>query len=285
MTISFAWAAPIAIAGLAMISVTVRLWIKSFVEGRVKFGLDKQMESIRNQLRESEERLKSDLRQKEAEIASLRDGALSGRAARASLIDRRRIEAADKIWAAVIKLGGLQGPALTLSMLKFDEVARRVADDRDLREMLEEMMLVKNFEETISQIEADKERPYVNDILWSTYAAYSSIIVGSWAIMKMLTTGIRDADKFLKIDYMKNVLKAALPHRSSFIDGSDVTSHYHLLDELKQNILSQVKNELDGRQADQESIERAAQIMDAVKRFERDANEVKRPTAASDIDM
>ncbi|WP_156421065.1 MULTISPECIES: hypothetical protein [unclassified Sphingopyxis] len=272
----------IALALCGIFAFGVRVWLKTFIESRVKVTVDIQTEEIRSQLRNSEERLKSNLRNREAEISVLRDGALSGRASRAAQIDKRRLAAVDHLWDAVLKLSSLQGPALTLSMLKLDAVAKEVPENENLREMLEMMMLVKDFEETISGLRAEVERPYVEEPLWSAYSAYSSVIIGSWAIMKMLTIGIKDANQFVKLDHMKNVLKAALPHRAKVIDEGDVTSHYHFLDEIKQNILVEIKRELDGERADGEALKKAATIMDAVKKVERDASEISNTPASSE---
>ena len=57
----------------------------------VQHDFDKKIESVRADLRASEERFKAELREKEAEIAALRSGALSVLASRHAALDKRRL--------------------------------------------------------------------------------------------------------------------------------------------------------------------------------------------------
>src|SRR4029077_8681731 len=81
-----------------------RNWIKARIEQSVRSGFEAKLEALRSDLRRSEEELKSELRSKEAEITALRDGILSGRAQRQALVDKRRLEAIDGLWAAFTTL-------------------------------------------------------------------------------------------------------------------------------------------------------------------------------------
>ncbi len=66
-------------------------WLKARIEGGVRHTFDTKVETIRADTRTSEERLKSELRTKDAEIAVLRDGVLIGRAGRQTTVDWRRV--------------------------------------------------------------------------------------------------------------------------------------------------------------------------------------------------
>jgi hypothetical protein len=81
-----------------------RNWIKARIEQSVRSGFEAKLEALRSDLRRSEEDLKSELRSKEAEITALRDGILSGRTQRQALVDKRRLEAIDGLWAAFTTL-------------------------------------------------------------------------------------------------------------------------------------------------------------------------------------
>jgi hypothetical protein len=63
---------------------------------------------LRAELRKNEESFKSDLRDKEAEISTLRTNILSGSAGRQALLDKRRFEAVEKVWANVNDLAQLR---------------------------------------------------------------------------------------------------------------------------------------------------------------------------------
>ena len=65
----------------------------------VQLEFDKQIESVKADLRASNERFKAQLRDKEAEIATLRSGALSALASRHTALEKRRHEAVDQLWS------------------------------------------------------------------------------------------------------------------------------------------------------------------------------------------
>jgi cell division protein FtsB len=70
-----------------------RIWIKASIEKRVQHQFDEKIESVRTELRKSEEKFKQEMQAREAEISALRDGVMGGRATRQAIIDKRRLEA------------------------------------------------------------------------------------------------------------------------------------------------------------------------------------------------
>src|SRR3546814_19392639 len=56
-----------------------RHWLQKRIESGVQHKFDKRLEVVRAELRAGEEALKSELRAREAQLAALRDGVLSGR--------------------------------------------------------------------------------------------------------------------------------------------------------------------------------------------------------------
>lgn len=78
-----------------------RTWLKSTIKRSVQHTFDQKIENVRTDLRLSEERVKSEIRSKEAEISALRDGVLSGRGQRQALLDCRRLDAVERIWTRV----------------------------------------------------------------------------------------------------------------------------------------------------------------------------------------
>lgn len=275
MTIPW-WLMSALTALLAGAAFAVRVWLKNFIEGQVKVGFERQSEAIRSEIRQSEERLKSDLRTREAELHSLREGVLSGRASRMALIDKRRLEAVERVWVGATKLMRMKGPAMTLSILKFDEVARRVSTDPKLREMIQLMTETfggKGFEERMSELNADEERPFVSDLAWALYSAYSTIVIGSWAIMKMLSAGVEDPEKLIKRDHAGNLLKSVLPEYAAYIDEHREAAHYYLLEKLETKILLELRQSLEGFQVDADNIERSKEIMAQVSKAKADLAE------------
>ena len=83
-----------------------RQWLVARIEKGVQHGFDSRLEAIRAELRASEERLKSTLRDRENEIALLRNTVLAGSASRQPLLDKRRFEAVERVWTAVNNMAG-----------------------------------------------------------------------------------------------------------------------------------------------------------------------------------
>ena len=104
-----------------------RNWIKARIEGSVRAGFEAKLETLRSDLRRSEEELKSELRSKEAQITALRDGILSGRAQRQALVDKRRLEAVDGLWAAYTDLAPFAVVSRYMASINFDVVVAREA--------------------------------------------------------------------------------------------------------------------------------------------------------------
>ena len=73
-----------------------RNWFKAYIEKGIQHRFDVQIEHLRAELRNSEEEFKSRLRDKETEIAALRNTVLSGTASRQALLDKRRFDAVER---------------------------------------------------------------------------------------------------------------------------------------------------------------------------------------------
>jgi hypothetical protein len=82
---------------LTVIGVIVGTYYKAKVEKGIQHNFDQKLEELRAQLRRDEEQLKADLRTRDDEIAALRSGALSGMASRQAALDKRRLEAIEKV--------------------------------------------------------------------------------------------------------------------------------------------------------------------------------------------
>ena len=87
---------------LTVIAVIIGPFYKAKVEKGIQHNFDQKLEELRAKLRSDEEQLKADRRSRDDEIAALRSGALSGMAGRQAALDKRRLEAIEKLWSAVI---------------------------------------------------------------------------------------------------------------------------------------------------------------------------------------
>jgi hypothetical protein len=107
-----------------------RNWLKARIEKGVQHRFDLKIEGMRADLRESEERLKSALRDSESEIAILRNAVLAGSAGRRALLDKRRFEAVERIWKAVNDMARLKGLSSMMAIMNVKEVAKEVSNPK-----------------------------------------------------------------------------------------------------------------------------------------------------------
>jgi hypothetical protein len=112
------------------------------------------------------------------------------------------------------------------------------------------------------------ERIFVSPLAWAYFAAYQHIAYIAYQRTKLLTLGISDPTKLLNFNPLRATLKAALPHRSTYIDEQPISSYHYLLDELEACILNELKGMLEGREYDQAEIARAAEIMAEVNKVQ-----------------
>jgi hypothetical protein len=248
-----------------------RNWFKARIEKGIQHHFDVQIERVRADLRQSEERFKSDLRDKEAEIATLRSNVLAGSASRQALLDKRRFEAVEKVWSAVNDFAQLKALSSTMALLNFKAIAKE-ANNPKMQQFLSIIGAGTPDPAKIKNVARD-ERPFLPELAWAYFNAYTMILMGSFLRYKVLTIGIDDPENLLKADGVKSILKAALPHHTKWIDESDPAAYHYLLEEIESNVLAELRKILEGKEADQAAAARAKAIMDAVKDVEKEQAE------------
>lgn len=249
-----------------------RNWLKARIEKGVQHSFDKQIEVVRADFRQSEERLKSGLRDRETEIAALRSSVLSGNAGRQAMLDKRRFDAVERIWTAVNDLAQLKQISGMMAILNVEEIAKDIRDPR-MKQVLgmigigaPDIKLLKNV--------ARNEQPFVPELPWAYFRAYTSILYANLITFKMLESGVDEPTKYLKRDANKEILKAALPHQSQWIDQTEPQMYHYLLEEIEGNLLTELRKILEGADVSRAEIERAKQILEAVKRADEQKTEV-----------
>ncbi len=116
-----------ALLGLA--AFLVRNLILTRLKASVQHEFDTKLETLRADLRKSEESFKADLRAKEIQIEVLRSGALSGLASRQAAMDKRQLEAVEQLWAGVETLIPLKSAVTVMSIVKFEKSLELASQD------------------------------------------------------------------------------------------------------------------------------------------------------------
>jgi hypothetical protein len=255
---------PTIISLIMVISIFVgRNWLKARIERSVQHRFDAKLETIRADLRGTEERLRSDLRLKESEIAALRDGVLSGRVQRQTLLDKRRLDAVERIWAAVMALTPYRTVAAMMAPVNLKAVVKEAPRHAGVRK----------FAELITRLPPDfkldnvakSERPFVSPMVWAYFSTFQTTLLTIYTQAKALELGLENSNKFINVDGIRDMLKKALPHQANLIDQWDLTSFYLFVDELEGCILIELTKMLDGEDVDQASIVRSTAIMKSLK--------------------
>lgn len=253
----------ISLAVLASL-IAGRKWIESKIEKSVQHQFDTKLEAT-----------KSDLRAKEAQLSALLDTVLSGTAQRQALLDKRRIEAVERIWAATNQMAPFLTVSAVMAHINFDVAAKESPgrpNARQLFNMIAPPSLVENLKQDRAT-PAINEQPFVSPLAWAYFSAYQSIIFGAYIDARMLAEGVEDAGKFLRRGHARELLKATLPHQAGFIENNDPSAYHYLLKELQGLLLIELKKILDGQEADRAAVDRAKQITSVIGKMEVDQAE------------
>lgn len=240
----------------------------------VEHEFNTKLESLRSQMRESEERLKAELRAKETEIAALRSGALTALASRQMAIDKRRLEAIDQLWASVTALGAARGIAALMSSISFEKAAPITERDPKARQAFEIMGTAFDIK-SLDLSGASKARPFLSPMVWATFSALQAVVMHAvmrWHILK----GGLGAKDFMDNEAISKLIKVALPHYSDYIDKFGPSVYFYVLEALDDQLLKEIQQMLSGVEADKASIERAAEIV-------RQSNAVSAQAANHDV--
>ena len=187
VSLALAIASPIALLGF-------RTWIVAWITKGVEHDFNVKLENLRATLKTSEDQFRSDLRVKETEIDALRNTVLSGSAGRQALLDKRRFEAVEKIWTAVNDFAQLRALAQSMAGLNLEFITANVRNQKmqQFLSMIDE--LIAPDPRTLKNVARD-ERPFVPEITWAYFSAFSTVLHFNLMRLKTLTAGIDGADK------------------------------------------------------------------------------------------
>lgn len=271
------WFPALTTAGL----LTAVIWLaRKAISARltrsIQHEFDKKIESVRSDLRASEERLKAQLREKEAEITALRGGALSVLAGRHTAIAKRRLEAVDQLWTAFNSLSPARGIAATMSVVKFEEAAKVAERDPKARQLFES--IGAGFDQSkIDHASAAKARPFVSPMAWAVFVAYSALSMHSVMRWHVLKGGLGTKD-FTDRNGIEKLVVAVLPHYKDYLETHGPDVYYYVLDALEEKLLAELQAMLTSSEFDKASVEQAAEIIRQANALQAATDEAQRST-------
>lgn len=262
------WALPVPalliLIALSVCAVGIRVWLLSWIRENVRGNIESRIEGVRGEIRQSEERLKSDLRRRETEIDTLRNRIFDDRAQRQSLVHSRRLLAIERIWNAASNLSRRKMAVSAFANLNTDVVAERAPHDEKLRQFI---AISANINQKIEESTAELERPFVNELIWAIYSGYAAVISASFSYLKLMSEGVPEPDKLIKWDYVCGLVASILPNQSDYIAKYGKSGLPHLLDEIENLLIRELKKAVDGDDYDTESIKYSTKIMEQVKKY------------------
>jgi hypothetical protein len=245
-----------------------RIATKAQIERSIEFKFNTKLEKWRSELRISEDTFKDQLASKASEIAVLREAVFGGRATRRALVEKRRMVAIDGLWEEFIKLRRYLFAASLMDIFTIESIAKQVARNPEFKKFFE--TIAKNLPEpNIPDASWGKaQQPYVSPLAWGYFSAYQTVMTASVGLLKMLELGVEQPQNFLSKAGIADVLKAALPHRSAYIDQAGQVVHSSLLNEIENNLLAELTRLIQGVEDDQADIEQATAILAATAKAE-----------------
>lgn len=260
------------IVGNALLAVLVYVsstLFKSTIEHSIRGKFDTDIENLKGDIHRREVLLHDELNKKGEQISDIRAGALSNLARRYESLDKRRLEAIERIWVSVIDLGKRRSCVEFSRSIKMDYAIDAAAKKDEMGEK------IRKFASTIWNISGldkiadteipDKERPFVPPLVWALFSAYRLVMGYPVAQLAAMRTGV-GSQLLADPKPMLDLIKAALPNKIAFIDKYGVSGLPFLVDELENAILAAIQNSLHDGSSFQGNIEQAAVIIAAADR-------------------
>jgi hypothetical protein len=270
---------------VGILGFIVGTYYKAKVEKSIQHELDAKLEAVRVAFRKEEEILKADLRAKGEQIAALRSGALSGLASRHAAIDKRRLEAIDKVWASAIKHGPYKFAAKMTSVIKMEVAlegsAKQDAQGAKLRDLATVIWNTVGLDKVTAADSPDTERPFLPPLVWALFSAYRHVVSHPIAQLAAMRAGV-GKEVLADPKPMLDLVKSALPHFTVFIDKFGVGGLSFLIDELEKALLEELQRSLHNPEGDRANLEQAAAILRAADKLaETSRPKVEAPEAVA----
>lgn len=249
---------------IGLLGIAVTAWIKANIERSIQYSFDEKIESLKSSIRQDEERLRSEIKLRDDQIAGLRNLAFSGLAARQVEVDKRRVEAVSRVWGHVVDLGQLKLAAEMAGVLNIPniEAKKNTREWPKIEAFLEQIVKIGNLD-NLKKVEAesDRYRPFLNPLSWALFSAYRTLLTVPAMIILALRAG--GDTTLLKLDEVRDLVRKALPEYGQFIEDYP-WGLSHLIGPLEEKLLNALRDDLAGVQIDEASVQQAAAISRAV---------------------
>ena len=209
------------------------------------------------------ETFKSDIRDNEKELEQIRSFLVSARRDRDSIIQSKRLEAAETLLRARHGLSQMSMLAEYMKLLKTDRIIK-AGNDPKIIEFVETLVKPFDVDEKIKLLGAiDKVLPklYLSDKSLKVFDAYESIIIHAALMIKLLALPVSDKEGLVNVGALAAVVVEIVPDAKEGFDKWGDGYAYHWVKYFHDEILRNLRHEVSGvddLKRDTESIERLA---------------------------
>ena len=264
--------APVATSSvlIGMAGAILSPWYRGRIEKGIQHKFDGRLEDLRSALRRDEEKLKADLRQQDEKIATLRAGALAQMNSRRVGLDQRRLVALERLWAAVVALAPAKGALRMTSVMNMPEVIKRSESGQDaeaLRKVGDMMWQTAQLDKMSSEMRVgDQERPFVGALTWAIFSAYKSALMIPVVQLGVVRAGAGPKTIVDDQTLIAPIL-AAMPEWKDYLDKFGLSGLHAVVDAMEEKLLTEIRRDLEGAEADSSAVSRAAEIVKAADAF------------------
>lgn len=246
-------------------------YYKARVEKNLAFSFDKKIEPLRSDLRKGEEQFKFQLRASETQLSALRDSALASLSNKNAQLDRRRIEAAERLWTASVHAAKLKFVAKMMQCIKIDGALERSQgrgrEAESLRSFAQMIWDANKLDEVKLDHNVAFERPFLSPKAWVYYSAYISIYGYAIGVLGSMKAGLGKG--IMDETHITAAIQATLPHHQPLLEKYGSGYIFFLIDELEEKLLAEIVSGFDHSESTSKSLAAAAEIVRAAENANR----------------
>ncbi|WP_417463949.1 hypothetical protein [Kordiimonas sp.] len=242
----------------ATIGFIIGIGGKAMIEKFIQHELDKKLEIHRTQTV-----------RREAEVAALREMSLSRQSSRNDALDKRRLEALDKIWCTVVELMPFEHLAKMCERIDMDAALKISAggghDSIGVKAFADTLLKSHKIEDCKPSYQPYAERPYLSPMVWAMYSAYAQSVKYPAVQLHTIRAGL-EAEILADPQTLLDMIKVALPGQAKFVDKYGSNAICFLVHDLKEALLVEINNSLDTSKIDEQGLEIAVKVIEAVNK-------------------
>jgi hypothetical protein len=239
----------------AVVATAVGFAVKASIEKGIQHRLDVALESVRSDFRRDEDKLKSAMAADQARMDALQRTVLSGLSSRNQELDKRRLQAIEKLWRAVVDMQPLR--TIIAEAAKPGNAGERM---KQVANMIGSTIKADDYRYDIS---VDVERLYVPPTVWAEFVAYRQIVHYPAELLFLARQGV-EANVLKDPSDLLALLKSLLPHAAGYVDQFGTSAIPHLIEQLTSSLLTKMVASLEQSDSDARSVRAATALLSLV---------------------